>query len=153
MRYFAYGATLDPAQALPVTGGQAAVLDDWELSLSVPSTEWGGAVGTIEPRPGSVVYGVLFHVPDELDDDIRVREGMSRGHTREFPVEARIYVGADSAQATLRLELASAFAAVPARVSITPPAPSARWLAAVVAGGRAHGLPEDWLRQLERRQP
>ena len=152
MRYFAYGVTLDPAQALPLSGGQAAVLDDWELILSVPSPEWGGAVGTIEPRPGAVVYGVLFHVPEALDEEIRVREGLSQGLAREVPVEARIYVASDAASATIRLEQANAYAAVPARVSVTPPPASARWIDSVVAGARAHALPAEWIASLERRK-
>jgi len=148
MRYFAYGPNLDPSVGSFLSGGQAAVLDDWELVMSVPSTEWNGAVGTIDPKPGSVVYGVLFEIPDTAAGPVREREGATAGLAREIQVEARIYVP-DAANATIRLELAVAFAASPDRTSATPPAPSQKWLDSVLRGARARALPAEWIAELE----
>jgi hypothetical protein len=162
MRYFAYGSNLDPThfadwcrehgyQGLSLQGGQQAALDDYELAFSVPSKYWQGAVGTIAPKSGAVVYGMLFNVSDLHADKIRHKEGVSTGLYQPLRVEVRLLLGGESeAAVTLRLEQAVAFMAAEDKTSTSPPPPSARWIETVVRGARAHGLPERWIETLER---
>lgn len=162
-RYFAYGSILDAehfkewSQEHGYTGramddGSPAVLDDWELSLSVASRYWMGAVGTIAPHPGGTVYGVLFTVPDDWADMIRHKEGVASGLYKEVEVEVRLWAGG-GADATIQLMTASAFraSAEAGRPQTGPVAPSQRWLDIVLRGGQAHGLPDLWLAELKRK--
>jgi cation transport regulator ChaC len=159
--YFAYGSSLDPQHVdewrqehgYPggiLDEGQVAVLDDWELSLSVPSRYWMGAVGTIEPRPGGSVYGVLFEVPEEHADVVRHKEGVATGLFREVEVETRLWAPTGD-EVTIQLMPARAFRAAPGRTVTPAPPPSRRWLDIVVRGAQARGLPELWIAELKRR--
>jgi hypothetical protein len=163
-RYFAYGSNLDAGHFAEWTqehgyfgrqlqDGRVAVLDDWELTLSVPSRYWMGAVGTLEPKPGAAVYGVLFDLPEEWADMVRHKEGVATGLYRETEVEARLYVpGADDdGGTTLQLMTASAFRAAEGRTVSPSPPVSKRWLDIVVRGAQAHGLPDLWIADLKRR--
>lgn len=161
-RYFAYGSTLDAESfaawarehgypGLALADGIPAVLDDHELVLNVPSRYWMGAVGTIEPRSGASVYGVLFELPDEDADKIRHREGVATGLFHEIEVEVRLWAPDADATTTLQLARASAFRAAEGRSAPGAPVPSSRWLDAVVNGARQHGLPDLWIAELRRR--
>jgi len=162
-QYFAYGSTLDAShfaawcQEHGITGlslaeGQPAILDDWELHLTVPSKYWAGAVGTIDPRPGSLVYGVLFEISEIRADKIRHKEGVLTGLYREVDVEVRLWSpNVDDAGSTIQLREAKAFRAAEGKTAAEPPPPSGRWLETVAKGARAHGLPDAWARGLEAR--
>jgi gamma-glutamylcyclotransferase len=159
-RYFAYGSNLDAGhfadwtrehgyEGFVLENGQPAVIDDYELALSVPSKYWAGAVGTIVPRPGGAVYGVLFELGPADVEKIRHKEGVASGLYREIEVEARIWIPGSDETATLQILDAAAFVAADGRTVDPPPAPSSRWLEAVIRGGRAAGLPESWLGELQ----
>jgi hypothetical protein len=160
-RYFAYGSALDPAHVAEwaaehgyardlLDDASPAVLDDYELVLTVPSKYWMGAVGTLEPRPGATVYGVLFTLRDEQADAVRHKEGVATGLYREIEVESRLWTpGGDDA--TLQLNTAAAFVVAEGRAVQNPPAPSQRWVDIVVAGAQARGLPELWIAELKRK--
>lgn len=160
-RYFAYGSILDADhfaewarehgyEGRLLEGGAPAILDDFELALTVPSRYWLGAVGTVVPKPGGAVYGVLYSVPDDWADMIRHKEGVATGLYREIEVEARLWTaGADDA--TMQLMTASAFVVVPGRAAATPPPPSQRWMEIVVRGAQQHGLPDLWIAELKRK--
>ncbi len=160
-RYFAYGSILDDEafaewakehgyEGRVMEDGQPAVLDDWELTLSVPSRYWMGAVGTIEPRPNGVVYGVLYTVPDDWADMIRHKEGVASGLYQETEVEVRLWAGGD-ADVTIQLMTAAAFRAAEGKHGAAPAAVSQRWLDIVLRGGEKHGLPDLWLAELKRK--
>lgn len=160
-RYFAYGSILDPehfAQWAEEHGyagrvledGQPAVVDDVELVLNVPSRYWMGAVGTLEPRPGGAVYGVLFTLPDDLADMVRHKEGVATGLYRETTVEARLWI-AGAEDATIELMEASAFVVTEGRAVAAPPPPSQRWIEIVARGAQARGLPDLWIAELKRK--
>ena len=157
-RYFAYGSNLDPEhfaawcreheyEGLALEGGQAAVLDDYELRLAVPSKYWMGSVGTLEPRIGAQVYGALFEVPDEHADKIRHKEGVATGLYQEIDVEVHLWTPGD-ADVTIQLLPARAFIAAEGRVAPSPPPPSERWLDTVARGAAAQGLPATWIEEL-----
>ena len=162
-RYFAYGSALHAAHLAEWThehgydgftleDGDAAVLDDWELTLSVPSRYWLGAVGTIAPVAGARVHGLLFTLADSAGDIVRHKEGVGSGLYREIDVEVRLAAPpGEDGDATLQLLPARAFCAAEGRSLAEPPPASRRWLDIVVAGGRARGLSDLWLADLERK--
>lgn len=160
-RYFAYGSILDAEHFADwskehgysgrvMADGQPAVLDDYELQLTVPSRYWMGAVGTIEPAPGGTVYGVLYTVPDDWADMIRHKEGVASGLYTEIDVEVRLWAGGD-ADATIQLMAAAAFRHPEGRPHTGPVAASQRWIDIVTAGARAAGLPDLWIAELKRK--
>lgn len=106
-----------------------------------------GAVGTLVPRPGAVVHGVLFALANDDADMIRHKEGLASGLYRELEVE--VEVGAGPAT-TMQLVRGHTFVAAPDRVAAAPPPPSRRWLESVVRGARAHGLPASWIDDIAR---
>ena len=161
-RYFAYGSALAsahfaewakehgyPGDALGE--GLPAALDDYELSISVPSRYWMGSVGTIEPKAGETVYGCLFEVPDEHADAVRHKEGVATGLYHEIEVEVRLWTPGGPAT-TLQLNNASAFVVAEGRTVASPPPPSQRWLDIVIAGAQERGLPDLWIAELKRRK-
>lgn len=127
-----------------------AVLDDYELVLSVPSKYWMGAVGTLEPRSGASVYGVLFDLPDEAADKIRHKEGVATGLYREVELEVRLLTGG-AEEATVQLVPAWGFRAAEGRSVAQPPPASQRWLDIVVRGAKEHGLSDLWIAELKRK--
>jgi hypothetical protein len=136
LRTFVYGARL---AELPPGSSQRAILDDWELSVSVPSADWDGAIGTIVPRAGSGVYGVIVD-PTELAPDVP-------DVFQPLQVEARIWVPGGAAS-TVRLEQCVALVA-PEPANVTAAA-SRRWVEAVARAARALALPDEWIETLER---
>lgn len=161
-RYFAYGSNLDANHfaewcqehgyhGRALDEGQIAVLDDWELTLSVPSRYWMGAVGTIAPKPGATTYGVLFTLPDDWADMVRHKEGVASGLFREIDVEVRLFVPGGDESATMQLMSASAFRAADGREVSPPPPASRRWVDIVARGAQARGLPDLWTADLRRR--
>ncbi len=161
-RYFAYGSALDPAHFAEwaqehgypgdVLGdGLPAALDDYELLLTVPSRYWMGAVGTLEPKQGSTVYGVLFEVADAQADIVRHKEGVATGLYQELEVEVRLWTPA-GAEATLQLDTAHTFVVAEGRAAASPPPPSQRWLDIIIGGAQARGLPDLWIAELKRRK-
>jgi hypothetical protein len=159
-RYFAYGSTLchehvtewageHGYQGLSLDEGTLAVLDDFELVLSVPSKYWMGAVGTLEPRSGASVYGVLFDLPGDAGDKIRHKEGVATGLYREVELEVRLFSGG-AEDATVQLVSAWGFRAAEGRSVENPPPASQRWLDIVLRGAKEHGLPDLWLAELRR---
>jgi hypothetical protein len=119
MRFFVYDLTSFQSSGPP------AVLDDWQLVLS-------GASASIEPKIGSVVYGVLLDRAATPPDYETV------------DVEARLW-SPGGADVTVRLEQAVAFVARPGTTA-TPPA---TWIDGVIANARRVGLPAEWTEELE----
>ena len=163
-RYFAYGSTLDAGhladwcrehgiEGFALAEGQPAVLDDFELALTVPSRYWMGAVGTLEPRPGAAVYGVLFELADADADTVRHKEGVATGLFRELDVEVRLWGPGGDDPGTVQLRSASAFRAAEGRAVAEPPPPSRRWLEIVARGAGAWGLPRVWIDKLGAGKP
>ena len=160
-RYFAYGASLDSRHVaewcqehgVPIptlVEGLPAVLDDHALVLSVPSRTWLGAVGTIEPSPGSTSFGMLFEVDDDQADIVRRLEGVTSGLFTEAEIEVRLLVSSEP-DSTIQLVEASAFRAAEGRSSATPPLPSQRWIETVARGALERGLPETWVADIRRK--
>src|SRR2546423_13507383 len=67
--YFAYGSNLNPAQMAARCPGHRVVgrasLEGHALKFRGYGRDWAGAVGTVEPEPGSTVWGALFELTPE----------------------------------------------------------------------------------------
>ena len=144
-RYFAYGSNLEPVQmkrrcpSHRVVG--RATLPGHRLVFPVRSGgDWGGGVAGIEPcdAPDATVHGVLFEVDDAdlaaLDRYEAVAEGMYR---RE-----RVTVHLEDGGATESWT----YYATPDPTGPSPP--SRRYLNAILAGARHHGLPGSYVETL-----
>jgi gamma-glutamylcyclotransferase (GGCT)/AIG2-like uncharacterized protein YtfP len=136
-RYFAYGSNLDPEQMLArVTSAVAlgrARLAGWSFACNKLGSD-GTAKANLVRAAGGSVWGVVYEVDTLHLADLDRHEG---GYERlELEVllddgrgqRAHVYVSERLAPEPVLLEA---------------------YKARILAGARAHGLPEDWLRSLE----
>lgn len=145
--YFAYGSNLEPVQMLHrcpehrVLG--PACLTDWQLLFRGRSERWGGgAVATIEPEPGSRVWGVLFDLSME-DFSSLDRCESHVGHHDPANLYDKISVLVADADGISRE--AEAYQMIPQDAG----SPSRVYLDAIQVGARHHQLPAEYLRMLE----
>jgi len=139
MHYFAYGSNMDLVQMRErAPGGRAlgpARLAGWRLRFTRDSPAWGGGVGHIEPDDADEVWGVLW---DATDDDMTALdeyEGIAGGaYVRDL-----VTVTHDGEQVA-----AIVYLAVPRGIK----QPSKRYIAALVRGAEAHGLPAGYVERL-----
>jgi hypothetical protein len=87
LRYFAYGANIDPdrmAARVPGVGlvGPGSV-PGWQLEFTVRDREWGGGVANIRPAPGGRVWGVVWEADDEAFAVLDTYRGDAGGQRRE----------------------------------------------------------------------
>jgi hypothetical protein len=137
--YFAYGSNMDPVQMRERAPGARALgparLPGWRLTFTRDSPGWGGGVGHIEPSGGDEVWGVLW---DATEDDLAALddyEGVAAGaYTRD---RVRVLDGDREVEALVYL-------AVPRGDK----PPSGRYVAALVRGAEAHGLPQAYVEML-----
>jgi gamma-glutamylcyclotransferase len=114
----------------------AAELPDHRLAFLRRSIRWGAGVVDIVPAPGRSVWGVLYELPlgpGELD----AKEGAGFAYRRR---EVDVLLGGSS------------FAAFAYEVIEKEPAdvpPRRDYLDLLVTGAREHGLPEDYVAELE----
>ncbi|MEX2557195.1 MAG: gamma-glutamylcyclotransferase [Actinomycetota bacterium] len=139
MLYFAYGSNMDPMQmssrAPEARALGAARLAGWRLTFTRDSPSWGGGVGHIEPDVADEVWGVLWDATEADMTALDEYEGIAGGaYVRDsvtvthngYKVEAIVYL------------------AVPRGFK----RPSKRYIAALVRGAEAHGLPAGYVERL-----
>ncbi|HEY2029944.1 MAG TPA: gamma-glutamylcyclotransferase [Myxococcales bacterium] len=154
VRYFAYGSALskrhigewaaehgvDPRL---FDGGVPAVLRGYKLVFDVESRFWGGRVANLASDSQSVVHGVLFEIPDEMEDAVARKEGVPTGLSQE--IDVTVEAGGQSIAA-------KAFIARPEKRTTPGPA-SPRLLEYLIEGAQDRGLPPDWIADLRKQQP
>jgi hypothetical protein len=136
-RYFAYGSNLALSrmrERVPSsTPLGVACLEQYRLTWDKPGAD-GSGKANITPAGGSVVWGVVY----ELEPSAWPRlDGYEPGYTRT------------------RIEVTLASGSLSAATYLAPGAPYAapplEWYCdLVIQGAREHGLPEAYLRELER---
>lgn len=149
MIYFAYGPDLDPARITERSPsyrslGVARLADHWITFSRYSPSDRSGVISLEESR-GSIVWGVLYDIPDEdvpildyhfgFDPDRRADMNdhiagevsvLQVGHSQ--PVVAMTYIAvADNRQSL----------------------PSAAYMALIVDGARYHGLPRAYIAALQ----
>jgi gamma-glutamylcyclotransferase (GGCT)/AIG2-like uncharacterized protein YtfP len=87
MRYFAYGANMDPHHMRERVPGATVEgpgrLDGFRLAFSVYSTEWEGGAANLEIAEEDHVWGVLWDVPDEEASGLDAFQGHPTYFRRE----------------------------------------------------------------------
>ncbi|NNC41475.1 MAG: gamma-glutamylcyclotransferase [Acidimicrobiia bacterium] len=138
--YFAYGSNMSSVVMLKRCPGAtpegAARLDDHQLAFRLPSQRWGGHAADIADEAGSSTWGVLWKLSEgHLETLDRVEARYDR-----YPVRLSNGDGATNAM-TYRVKgrLASAAGGQP----------TSEYLQHLIDGALEHGLPSDYLRQLE----
>lgn len=140
--YFAYGSNMSSVVMLKRCPGAtpqgAARLDGHRLSFRLPSQRWGGFAADLAPEAGSVVWGVLWKLSEghlETLDRVEARyDRYSVLPVNGRPVAAMTY--------RVKARLASA----------VERSPTSEYLQHLIDGALEHGLPSDYLRQLESRR-
>lgn len=147
--YFAYSTILDRAAleewqgqhgygAFKLPAGELAIASDLALIYDFPSRWWGGRVAGLADRPGAAVHGRAFEIAGVDWPIVQHKEGAITGMSIERPVRVRI--GGVERDAI-------AFTTAPARARLDGPV-SDRFVAALVRGAQAAGLPDDYVRGL-----
>lgn len=142
--YFAYGLNLNPVQMrlkcsdFQIVG--AARLPGYRMSFFEYSSVWDGAMETLVPDEQAQVWGVLYRLTDyswdELDNCEDSRLDGTGAYFR-YPVE--VY-GTDGINRLAMMYLKSRWGkAAPA---------SSEYMAQVLAGAAAQGLPADYVEKL-----
>jgi hypothetical protein len=103
LRYFAYGANIDPArmtsrvpEAVVVGPGH---VERFRVEFTIRDREWGGGVLNAREDAGSVLWGVLYEGPEEafsvldtfVGDSALLEKAEVTVQTSEGPVEAITY--------------------------------------------------------------
>jgi gamma-glutamylcyclotransferase (GGCT)/AIG2-like uncharacterized protein YtfP len=143
-RLFVYASLLGQREMdLQCTGArfvEIARLPHRRLAFTKPSRRWGGHCADIVEDPRSEVWGVIYTVTGTDLVALDEREGAPHQYRRlELDV-----IGANESVRSR----AWAYQAV-AAVSTHEAAPSATYLATILAGGRERGLPTSYLLALE----
>ena len=142
--YFAYGSNLDPAtfegrrRMRPLECLRAS-LAGFRLVFDLPVGPGERAVANLAADPEARTHGVAYRLAARDARQLDRTEGVHRGYYKRLPVQVAKDDGA----------LFDAFTYVsphgrPGRK------PSARYLGLILRGARHHGLPAEWLLELER---
>lgn len=131
--YFAYGSNMDPDQmAQRCTGALAqgvARLDGWRFRID------GRGVATIDPAPGAVVHGVVWHLRDDHVAELDYYEGVASGYYR------RDWLDVDTATARLRT-------LVYIGADLSEGEPRVGYLERILDGARHFGLADQYVAEL-----
>jgi gamma-glutamylcyclotransferase len=142
-RYFAYGSNIDDlvVEGRHVRCLAVAYLDDYRLAFTRRSVKTGSGVADVVASAGEAVWGVLY---DLEPSDVAVldrKEGAGWAYVRR-PVRVDTIDGA-AVNAFLYTVLHKESQEVP---------PSNAYLSRLIQGARRRGLPDPYLRKLERLQ-
>jgi gamma-glutamylcyclotransferase len=143
MYYFAYGSNMNPRQLEALAPGGTEFLavgrlTDHRLDFTAYSPYWGGGVADVRSSKGSVVWGIVLDITEECAEALDEYEGVSSGMYRRV----NGVVGTEEGDVPV-------FYYVVCRKNRTIP-PSRRYLDCILTGARYHGLPEDYVKELER---
>jgi len=145
--YFAYGSNLNPRQMGERCHGHRVVgrasLAGYGIKFRGYGRDWAGAVGTIEPVPGSTVWGAVFELTPAHYATLDEYEGYD-GPGASTSLYDRIAI-------TVELEGLGPTRCLTYVMRPDPEGlPSAAYRNAIAAGLRHHGLPAEYIAALER---
>jgi hypothetical protein len=145
--YFAYGSNMNLEQIRSRCSRpevvSAARLADFRLSFYGHSATWDGALETVEPAPGSHVWGVLYRLShrdwENLDDS---QDARMDGSGQYFHSPATV-TDPEGREHQVRLYRKDAQG--------EPQNPSREYLEHIVRGATENGLPADYIEALRNR--
>lgn len=139
--YFAYGSNLDLEGKLRAWAPSATLVGIGEvehrrLAFTRKSERWGARAADILPTRGASTWGALFSVASDDVAGLDRCEGAPRNY-RRIP----LVVHTEG-----RTKPAFSYEVVDRHLPEQPPAPE--YLATIIRGAEAVGLPDWWIRQL-----
>lgn len=141
--YFAYGSNLSTKQKEDRTGAvreaRLARLDGYRIAFNKRGGD-GTGKANIVLHQGRVVWGVAYRCSPEALDTMDRYEGVQGGHYFRKHVRVRFESG-DEIDAVTYVAGGSFI-----NDSLRP---SKEYLNAILDGARQHGLPEDYIREIE----
>jgi hypothetical protein len=144
--YFAYGPTMDPRLMAEVCRSAVALgpamLPGHELGFFGHSDVWDGAEKTLVRRPDCAVWGVVYRIASTDLDRLDLYQGVKldgSGAYFHFPTEA---IGGGGQHYDVVFYKRS--------MNGAPRLPSTDYVAHIVRGAEAQGVPEDYLARLRR---
>jgi cation transport regulator ChaC len=142
--YFAYGSNLHDTifrerRAMQARATHPGWLDGFELRFNLPIGPGERAVANIEPLTGARVWGALYLLTAADCERLDRSEGVHFGAYRRIDVAVCLEDGTRH----------TAFTYCSTRTR-TDRKPSARYLGLMVEGARQRGLPDEYVRWLER---
>ncbi len=144
-RYFAYGSNLSEARLhenCPSARLEAiARLPGYRLAFTRRSERWGGGVADVRPEAGAEVRGIVWRIADPDGDALDRQEGVHATPPRYRRIEVAVTNEAGAVLDCLAYQVVE-----PQAEHI---APSMAYLATMLRGGRAAGLPRAYLARIE----
>jgi gamma-glutamylcyclotransferase (GGCT)/AIG2-like uncharacterized protein YtfP len=142
--YFAYGSNLETRNMKKWLGrvppSTIARLPDYRLAFNAEGFEPQEIYANIVPHEGSSVWGVVYECEPEDLNKLDEYEDVDGGYYRR----GRVVVVTAAGE---RLE-ADVYLACEGRLSADGQ-PSKRYSMQIISGAREHGLPSDYIRQIE----
>ncbi len=140
--YFAYGSNLDLEGKLQQWAPSARLAGvghalDRRLTFTRRSTRWGARSADILPHRGAATWGALFSVAPGEVERLDECEGVPRWYRR---ITVDVVVGGG-------VRTAFSYETVDRHLPEALPAPA--YIATMLAGARAVGLPDPWISYLE----
>jgi len=144
VRYFAYGSNLDKRQIQQRLGrvppSTVACLPHYRVAFNKRGSALGETYANIVEDPDGQVWGVVYELTASEVEILDQCEGLPGGHYRRGCVEVIARSGE-----TIQAE--TYFAGE--NFLCAEGQPSVEYLEKILAGARAHRLPEDYIRGLE----
>lgn len=142
MLHFGYGSNLNLGFLRQYCPGarfvMKAYLPNFEVQFRFWSKRRQGGISTIIEKPGALVHGVIYEVPEKELLDLDVLESVPQGLYRR---EAFLVLGDDGGWHEADLY----------RVAVPqgPFTPSRGYVELMLSGAREHGLNPDYIRRIE----
>lgn len=142
--YFAYGSNLSTDQKERRTGAireaRRARLDGYRVAFNKRSNDGTGKANIVRAA-ARTVWGVVYRCSAEALRDMDRMEGVAYGHYIRRQIRVRVDTGEEMDAVT--------YIAGDSFVDDSC-APSQEYLQTMLQGARSHGIPEEYVREIER---
>lgn len=142
--YFAYGSNLSGEQKQnrtgPIREARRARLDGYRIAFNKRGND-GTGKANIVPDANRTVWGVVYRCSSDALDEMDRYEGVANGHYARKTVRVQTDAGDELDAIT--------YVAGDSFVDDSC-LPSKKYLETIIQGARQHGLPEDYIGEIER---
>ena len=141
--HFGYGSNLSEAYMKKYTPGlkyvMNAQLPNFEIQFRKYSTDMKGGISSIIPKPGGMIYGVLYTIPKKEIEALDILEDVPLGIYRRDTFNV---LGDDG-----KWHEADLYRVVTPK---GPYKPAKKYLDLMIAGAKEHNLNADWQHKLQK---